>query len=557
MNAGRRCAPWTCSARTSSLAWACVLGTATAAVAPPEPAGEFVYVVQRGDTLIALQQQLLRPDLNWRALQKLGRVADPRRLQPGTRLAIPLAWLRDQATTAEVLHVHGQAWLDRPGAPRQPLQAANELRSGDRIQTEAQSSVSVRFADGSRSLIGPVSVVQLEQLARTGPAGPLNSTLRLDSGQIDTRVTPGRPAPRFELRTPVVNLGVRGTDFRARVDDTRTLAEVLQGRVAVGPQPVDAGFGVSANARGVSPPQALSAAPDLSATPELVERLPLQLPLPQTAPSGGARAVYRAQVFDASQPDLLVLDGVFDTAQADWLQSPPDGRYELRLRQRDAQGIEGLDARRLFTLKARPEPPFALQPRAGAKLLDDAVTLAWSRHPQAGSYRVQVATNPGFEPLHAGRDGLVATELTLSLAAGRWHWRVASVRADGDTGPWGDAQTFEREERPPPPPPPSAPPALPPRPVADGVMLSWSASPLAGVQYQVQVARDSAFATPLLDETTPSTELLLARPPPGTYWVRVRAVGADGRAGSFGAAQVVDVPRPWPWWWLLLPLLLL
>lgn len=542
------------------LAGACTGAIVSAQAAPPMKAADvYVHTVQRGETLIGLQQQLLRPGIGWRALQSLGRVPTPRRMQPGTVLRIPLAWLQDQPASAEVLHVHGQAWLERPGATRQPLLAAGELRSGDRIVTEGHSSVSVRFVDGSRSLVGPMSALRLESLTRTGPAGPMNSTLQLDSGQVDTRVKPGRPAPRLELRTPAANLGVRGTDFRGRVEGERTLAEVLQGRVAVGPRLVDAGFGVSATAAGVSAPQRLQAAPDLSALPERVERLPLQLPLAAPASAaadagGPAASSYRAQVFAADNPDLLVLDGVFDTPLASWSQSPPDGRYELRVRLRDAQGIEGLDASRPFTLKARPEPPFPLQPRAGAKLLDEAVRLVWSRNPQAGSYHVQIAANAGFEPMHTARENITETELTLPLPVGRWYWRLASVRADNDAGPWGDAQAFEREERPP---PPAAPPTLPPRLVSDGVMLSWSASPLAGAQYRVQVARDKAFAQLLLDDTTARTELLLPQPEPGAHFVRVRAVGADGRAGSFGETQVVEVPRSWPWWWLLLPLPLL
>ena len=186
----------------------------------------------------------------------------------------------------------------------------------------------------------------------------------------------------------------------------------------------------------------------------------------------------------------------------------------------------------------------------------EAVALAWSRHPQAGSYRVQVAANPAFEPLHAGQDGVTETGLTMVLAPDCWYWRVGRVRADGDQGPWGDAQSFEREATPPPPP---APTSLPPRAGADGVVLGWSALPLAGAKYQVQVASEPGFDPLLLDDTTAATELLLERPVPGTYLVRVRAVGANGRAGDYGAAQTVEVPRQWHWqWlWLLLPLLLL
>ena len=87
-------------------------------------------------------------------------------------------------------------------------------------------------------------------------------------------------------------------------------------------------------------------------------------------------------------------------------------------------------------------------------------------------------------------------------------------------------------------------------------MLSWSAAPLPGATHQVQVARDAAFTDIVLDERTSRTELLWARPEPGLYHVRVRTFAVDGRAGAFGSAQWVEVPRSM-WWLWLLPLLLL
>lgn len=71
------------------------------------------------------------------------------------------------------------------------------------------------------------------------------------------------------------------------------------------------------------------------------------------------------------------------------------------------------------------------------------------------------------------------------------------------------------------------------------------------------MARDAAFALPLVrDETVAEPQLLLRDPEPGTYHVRVKTIDADGFAGPFGQTQQVDVPRS-KWWWLLLPAVLL
>ncbi|MBL8287183.1 MAG: FecR domain-containing protein [Rubrivivax sp.] len=547
-------------------AWAVsLLLAAGVAAAQPKPAApaasapaqeEWSYRVERGDTLIGLHERLLRPEADWRALQRLNRIADPTRLRPGSALRIPVALLREEAASAEVLHAHGEVWFERAGNARQALTAAALLLAGDTVSTGAQSSVTLRFADGSRTQLGPQGRLVLDRHVRLGASGSVETRLRLQAGPAESQVPPAvapRPAPRFELRTPVVNLGVRGTEFRSRVDGERTLAEVTQGRVAAGSQALEAGFGTVATAAGVAPPRTLLAAPDLAALPERIERMPLSVKLPTS--SGAAR--YRAQVYDTAEVPRLLLEGLFEQPLAAWADDLPDGRYELRVRAADADGIEGHAARRAFTLKARPEPPFLLRPRAGEKTTDEQVTLAWARNPQAARYRLQVAPSADFAAPSIARDDLAETELRVALPLGQHHWRVAAVRADGDQGPWGDPRVVERVAVPPPPPPPSAPGSQSSKAGDEGLAVTWAAAPLPGATYQVQIARDEAFTQIVLDERTPRTEALLAKPEAGLHYVRVRTIGADGRAGAFGGAQQVEVPGRSLWWLWLLPLLLL
>lgn len=56
------------------------LGTLHPALAAEPPAsGDWNYRVAPGDTLIGLQQRFLQPPADWRGLQRLNRVANPRR----------------------------------------------------------------------------------------------------------------------------------------------------------------------------------------------------------------------------------------------------------------------------------------------------------------------------------------------------------------------------------------------------------------------------------------------------------------------------------------------
>ncbi|WP_395703014.1 hypothetical protein [Aquabacterium sp.] len=136
----------------------------------------------------------------------------------------------------------------------------------------------------------------------------------------------------------------------------------------------------------------------------------------------------------------------------------------------------------------------------------------------------------------------------MPLPPGRYFWRLASVRADGDAGPFGDAQAFTVRPIPP------APPVQPPAVSSEGIVLRWAAAE-PGQRYELQLARDAGFTDLVQQLASDKPEATLALPPPGRYHVRVRAIDADGYVGPWGSVQQFEVPRQL--WWLLLPALLL
>lgn len=525
---------------------------------PTVPPETWSYRVERGDTLIGVAARQLGPGHGWRQLQKFNRVANPRRLQPGQTLHIPLAWLRVQPVRAEVLHVQGDVRVQRGAGPAEAVAAGASLGSGDLLLAGPEAALTLKFADGSRLLVRPETQVRFERLVNIGAAGVPDTRLRLERGSIDSRVQPAAVGGRrFDVITPSVNLGVRGTEFRTQVEPQTqiTRVEVIEGVVAAQtagrtgePAPaIAAGYGaVLAAGQGLLAPRRLLDAPDLSGVPPRLERVPLRL---AWAALAGARD-YRAQVFPADGSDAadrLLLDGRFNEPAARW-RDLPDGRYELRVRGVDDQGLEGRDARRGFVLKARPEPPFTRQPRADARLYGEPTRLAWTRAEGVASFRLQVSASTDFSAPQVDLAGLTGSEHDLTLPPGAYRWRVASVRADGDAGPFGDAQAFT--VRPIPPPPPVQPPQLSDK----AIVLRWAAGE-AGQRYELQVARDAAFTDIVQQQASAEPEATLAFPPPGRYLVRVRAIDADGYVGPLGGAQQLEVPQGR--WWLLLPALLL
>lgn len=530
------------------LPWLCglLLAAGPAGAQSEPPGGDWVYRIAPSDTLIGLSSTYLQAPYGWRDLQKLNRIADPLRLVPGSALRIPLKWLRREIGVAEVVHVQGDARVVRGAEPPRAVQAGESLRAGDVLRTGPGASLTLRFADGSRLLATPDSEFRIERLLVLGRSGLADTRLQLDRGSVDSVVTPqkGRRGG-YEIRTPTVNLGVRGTEFRAHADPQQANArvEVLTGQVAAtaGREVrVDAGFGsVAAAGKPPQPPRRLLPAPQLPADGVRLERIPLRLGWQAATGASG----YRAQVLAEGQPERLLLDGQFSDAAARWADLP-DGRYLLRVRAVDADGLEGLNASTTLVVKARPEPPFTSQPGADARVYGDAAVFAWTRPAVAVRYRLQVADDAGFTRLRADERALAEPGFQLALPPGRYHWRLASIAADGDQGPFGDAQAFTQR-------------AIPPSPAAelpqvgDGqLVFRWQAA-TAGESFDVQVARDAEFTQIVRAERTAQSSIALVEPPSGRYYMRVRTVDPDGFAGPYGGTQQIEVPASR--WWLLIP----
>lgn len=528
------------------LAWLCL----SLAQAATTPEADWVYMVKPGDTLSNISQTYLISTKKWPGLQKLNKVGEPKQLTPGTQLRLPVALLKREAVDAEVLNLQGSVTRTPLNGAAQVLDKATRLQTGDTIDTGADATISIKFIDGSRLLLTPKSRLVLSEMVILGKSGVAQTVMELQQGALDTRVSKQSPtAGRYEIKSRAVNLAVRGTDFRASVDpvDQVGRSEVLEGAVqasaAGAPVLVPAGFGTSAvPGQAASPPVALLGAPDLSGVDKRMERVPLRF---QWAALTGATR-YRAQVFADKTFERLLLDGIFSNPGAKWADLP-DGRYVLRVRGVDKGGLEGLNADQEFVLKARPEPPFISSPVDGGKAYGPEVTLIWSNSLTAQAYHVQFSTKPDFSDRMSDVTDLKTNEHSLPLEPGKYYWRVASIAAGQDHGPFSDTQGYTQRKI------PDSPKAEEPAMDEKSIAFRWRAGD-EGSQYQLQLAKESSFTKPTLDKTLTENQVRIDRPAPGTYFMRVKTIDVDGFAGPFGAAQRVEVPEPpsKPWWLLLL-----
>ncbi len=518
-------------------------------------AQEWIYTVRPGDTLWSFTEDYLTDIRYWKRLQEMNDIQQPRFMPPGSKIRVPIAWLKVQPEPARVMQVSGTAELVRAGSARsEALSVGQELHSGDTIRTAADSNVSLNFADDSELLIQSDSEVIMDTLSSYHRTGMVDTRVRLQQGRVDTRVKPSQgPGSRYHIITPAAVAAVRGTSFRVSTESDQPVSrsEVLEGKVKVsgdiGARLVPTGYGVVAEkGKPTPPPKELLPAPDASGMPDVYQRLPLAFAWNAVDGAHG----YRFQITDHAEFSTLLADRETTGPSGLW-HDLPDGDYFLRLRAVDNDKLEGLNGDYAFTVDARPFPPFLVEPGDNATLRNARPTLSWSEPEDVRKYRVQLATDPEFSTLlhEDTHSGVARFTPGQPLAAGRYYWRTASIDASGKQGPYSDAHQFEYRTVPP------SPDFKEPEVGKDELVIQWQP---AGdqVRYQFQMAEDPEFEQITLDRVLEESRVAMPRPITDTYYFRARTIDSDGYEGEFGPAQKLTVP-PTSFWSLLIPLILL
>ena len=523
---------------------------AVTAVMAAAPAEDYVYQVVKGDTVIGLSARLLNKPADWAAIVRHNRMRNANLVLPGQELRIPLPLLNSKLEPVTVTHVQGDVKASTgAGAPSSVLALGATLAEGAQVVTGKDGYVTLKLRDGSVVRVQSGTEMQVERQRNYPDVGILESVMKVISGRVESLVQKFRSGDtketkqtRHSINTQLANLAVRGTEFRVTMDPktTETRGEVLSGAVAVvadgssaGAKRLDGGFGsvVDAN-KTVSDPVALLAAPDVAQLANLQERTLLRFRLPAL---DGARG-YRAQVARDAEFNAVVAEIVSPSPELR-VTNIDDGGYYLRVRGVDARGLEGRDATHAFKLKARPEPPAVSSPVPKGKVRALEVEFKWAENTEAATYHIQVAKDAAFKSLVFEDKGVKGPQAVAGkLALGEYFWRIASLRKDGDRGPYGDVASFGL----------FAPPAQPEPPkVGDGdISFRWAGE--TGQKFDFQLAADAKFSQPIVTRTLDKPEIDLPRPKPGEYFMRYRATDPDGFVGPYTAAQKFSVPLPPP-----------
>jgi hypothetical protein len=428
------------------LVFACVCAVGSAALAETSQA-VWYYTVKPGDNLINIAKVHLLAPADWRRVQQLNGIKNPYKMPTGMVIKVPLAMVKHQPASAEVLAVSGQATLQK-NAVQTPLSSGKQLSIGDTVSTGPNSSVTIRFADGSVTQLASNSVIVLDSMSLYSGGAMVDTRLRLQQGRLETHANPKAiKGNQMQITTPSAIAAVRGTEFRIAATDDKVTQETLVGLVDVESLGevvnVAKGYGTMAESgKPPSKPVALLPAVDTVSFPKTLDKLPVafEMPVLEGAVTWSGRITKDAshtQVLaerDSSSKQLI-----FDTLE--------DGQYYLSLRARDALGIAGYDASHAFVLNAQPFAPELQSPKANQLIRQATPVLQWRPSKQADFYVLQMARTPTFEPLLLDAQ-IKAMEYQINqpLEAGRYYWRVAAVTMHGhqsDQGPFAEAASFD------------------------------------------------------------------------------------------------------------------
>jgi len=335
MDAGIRLSAW-------AIAAACVFGAAAAHAQQAEPVR---HLVRDGDTLYDLAQAYLEDPGQWQALSRENGNPNPLRLKPGSVIVVPDELLRKKPGGARVVHVSGGVRYTTRSGSTGALERDMRLIDGDRLSTDAGGFATLEMADGSVVRVAGDSELRLERLKYSLTKKRADTSLTLDKGRVESRVSPQRPTgSRFQVDTPLMAAGVRGTEFGVSMrEGSAATSDVLEGevelRVARSGSTARVAAGLGGAVAADAPTATLTpllAAPELSGVQALQRRPVIDLAFPALA---GA-ASYRAFIWPAHTAEQVAGNLVTATPRVRFA-GLDDGDYVVRINGVDAQGIEG------------------------------------------------------------------------------------------------------------------------------------------------------------------------------------------------------------------------
>jgi hypothetical protein len=142
------------------------------------------------------------------------------------------------AGIATVTDVINDGYRQPPGDSERRAATSDELVSEEALRTARDSSIAVKFVDGSELNVESQSEVVLSDYLYDPAAASTSGLITLNSGLFHFNSNNAVQDDNLVLQTPVATIGIRGTQFLVTVADDATIVDILEGQVEVRPHGV-------------------------------------------------------------------------------------------------------------------------------------------------------------------------------------------------------------------------------------------------------------------------------------------------------------------------------
>ncbi len=526
-----------------------VLSPVEAKAAGPSARGDTIQLtVGEGDCLFNICKKYMDGSNRWQEIARINRLADPHMIHPGTKLTVPVSFLKRTPLKGRVTFVLGDAKAQAEGrGDWVPLKSGDEVSQNSNIRTGEDSALEIAFSDGSIFVLKADTEIGIRQ-AEQALGSYFFRDLYLKVGRVISRIKEATGASsRYKVRTPSAIASVRGTEFRVAVDgEEKTLTEVVERTVTVeaARKSVDVARGegtVVEQGKPPLPPRKLLPPP----APSDLKPVYNTAPVVRFAAVDGAGA-YRVAVAADRDGKNPLREKIVKAGEPFTAANLADGSYFLFVQSIDEAGLEGLSSEAYpFRVRLNPLPPITQTPQDGAKTKGASQEFRWLTVGDAVRYHVQVASDRGFSNVVLDRSGVSGTAFrTSALEYRAYYFRIASIADDGYQGAWSDPLGFALTPLPPTP-------SMDRPAVAKDEINLRSRSIGEGFAYRFQVAKDAGFKEIVEDRRTDRPEMTMKRPKEtGTYYVRIAGIDRDGDAGEYSPPQSFAVEDRFPYEWL-------
>lgn len=494
---------------------------------------EWIYTLKPGESFAEVANDLLVKSHSAGRLLQHNSIENSAMLGVGDRIRIPLSWLKRQPNPARVTSVSGRVQLiSGIDGRKKPLTEDALIRVGDEVLSSA-GAATITLADGSEVRLSPDSRLIFNRLTQYGKTGMVDTRLRLNRGEVHTRVKPViEGGARFEIETPSAVAAVRGTAFSLKTGPQGTHLQVTEGVVDFGPPNqtyrVPAGYSatVASNngSRNKLNIRKMPPAPVINPLASVLTQLPAEMTWKQIPATN-----YRLDVFETESGRWVesreISGNRFDISRLD------NGQYEIHLAVLGQHGMAGMPGILPIQVDLQARTANLLAPENGGSVNDDMPEFRWALNGKNEVARVEIAEDEAFRNLVATSEWAPGTTALPSrpLNPGQYYWRVVTEAGGNSVATTQPRKLVVNG-------------TLPPvriisiNYIDSQVRVFWEKVDTAA-NYRMQLAEEPTFNNIIKEATLPETTAALRLIPGRRYFVRLKALSGGPLQSRWGPGR--------------------